>query len=112
MSEVERLKALLREARKTVGEWLEMGVPIDLDVFDRIDAVLAAPEVEWEPNGSPGHLYTQSEGGALRMQVFPLVTHDWKWRCFFAGHCFARGVAQTQDEAKAAAINAAKERSA
>jgi hypothetical protein len=38
--------ALLREARKTVWEWLEMSVPIDMDVLDRIDAALVQHEAD------------------------------------------------------------------
>jgi hypothetical protein len=98
---------LLREARKTVWEWLEMSVPIDMDVLDRIDAALAERRdsakdvVEWKQrHGSYIH-----EDGVNELRVH-LWGDQWYWQAVVEYR--ANGICATEAEAKSAAIAAAR----
>jgi hypothetical protein len=100
---------LLREARKTVWEWLEMSVPIDMDVLDRIDAALAEQDlptaVVWKPYGPLGHKTRLGDAEVLVRYVsgsMSEIDSAYSWNVSL------HGTATTEAEARRAATAAAR----
>lgn len=111
MSDIERLRALLAEARAAVGDYecIDCGIGSQ-DLWGRIDEELARPEIEWVPDTFWGDDAVKARVGDMHLEV---NQHEfdgpvWRWSIWRGEHSNL-GVENTKEEAQAAAIKALKE---
>jgi hypothetical protein len=107
MTENEKLRALLKEARGVISEDYDRSVP---GLVDRIDAALAEPEIKWTvPNGRTTKNHTAiADGYYIVVGNTPIgIT----WQAFPQTAYYKEGKASSIEEAKEAAIKAIRDRS-
>ena len=100
MTELEKLRALLVEARREIKASV-----VGIHLVRRIDAALAEPvgsaqsAVEWRNPNNTKMFFAECDGADLEVQ---LGAERWHWEVSRYGDC------ATEDEAKATAEKAAK----
>ena len=113
MTEVEKLRALLAEARRAVGDevCIDCGIGCQ-SVWGRIDAAIAEPvgvaEVEWAHKKKDLPSWLRARLRDANLLVRPaLPNEDRQHQFFWAFDAYQSGYAPTLEEAKEAAERAA-----
>lgn len=109
MTENEKLRLLLAEARSALDMWASSWASDRTDLFPRIDAELEKPEIEWTTDTFWGEGAVETCVDGVSISVYPIEWGDdrpWNWT--ISRHELAEsGEAATKEEAVAAALTAA-----